>query len=222
MAPFILMVVILVFSVKPVSAGQFITVECQDKTCWTSQSIKSDIKLSLVPGQSVLESWQITNHGTESVKVWFKVIDRLSSSWSDQPLQFALNGEEIELNEWQTVALIEENKTSDLNLQVRLDPSADNTWQNHLWQLEVELMSEVVSIAPGDGSSYELEPVAMLAKDETGRILGIGVDPESINSRLSRPSSSWMYALIGVLVPLVLILLSLWFVRVRQGMEEKD
>ncbi|MFH1967421.1 MAG: hypothetical protein ABIJ03_02845 [Patescibacteria group bacterium] len=206
--------------VGQVSANQLVSVECQDKTCWTSQSIRSDIKLSLVPGQSILETWQVKNDASQTVRVLIKVTDKLSQTWADQPLQLAINGQELELDTWQEVELLHQDKTTDVNLQIRLDPRADNFWQNHTWQLAVELVAEPQDLELIGQTGQEIEVVSVLAEGKNDKVLGTGLAPESIKSNLNLLNSPWQFALVGVLVPLFLILMAHWFVKSRQSIDD--
>jgi len=200
-----------------VFASQLVSVECQDKTCWTSQSIRSDINLSLVPGESVLETWQVSNESDQTTRLFIKVTDKSSQKWADQPLQLAVNGEDIDFETWFETEQLQFNTVVDVNLQVRLDARADNSWQNHLWQLEVELVAEPLDLKLVGESGAEIETMSVLSDNGNERVLGTGLAPESIKSSLSPLDSPWQFALIGLLIPLFLVLMAYWFVKSRQS-----
>lgn len=206
---FIILSLVFCLMASPVSAGQVVSVECQEKVCWTSQNVHADIQLSLVPGQSILETWQVSNNSDQSVKLLFKARDKASNPWADEPLQLAVNGQDLELEKWLEVVEVVGGESFDLQFQVRLDPQADNSWQNHIWQLSTEIMAVTDSQLEVTGGEL----------DE--KILGSGLPPESIKTQLTQSLSPWKIASVGLAIPLFLILIAYWFVRMRQELEEE-
>lgn len=175
-----------------------------------TQLVASDAKLSLLPGQSVLEQWQLTNPSAEELVLKFELNHEIQNEGRVQklnaqlPLSFKLNDRDLTLGESLELGAIQPGETQELVLETHLNTSVSNSWQNRTWQLEAQI--EVSSSSGSDKVDINLE---QKGQKGGGQVMGAQI-AESIQSQLPKTSIS-NPVFVEVLLTLFLIIVALGF-----------